>query len=158
PHACLGSKQPSDSRSLLFSTRRNAHNSRISCMSASAFTSGSSHRRGEIIVLLAALVAAAPPTSARADGCAFMPQGEGHVAKIIDGRSFRLTDGREIRLAGVETVRPAKPAIDGTTVLTRILAGQDVTLRGFDDAPDRYGRQPAFVFLGSSNALVQSLL
>ena len=29
----------------------------------------------------------------------------------------------------------------------RSIAGRDVTLRGDDDAPDRYGRQPAFVFL-----------
>ena len=29
-------------------------------------------------------------------------QGEGHVGKIIDGRSIRLTNAREIRLAGTE--------------------------------------------------------
>ncbi len=29
-------------------------------------------------------------------------QGEGHVAAVIDARSFRLDDGREIRLAGIE--------------------------------------------------------
>ena len=38
-----------------------------------------------------------------AEGCLFEPQGEGRVAEIIDGRSFRLTDGREIRLAGIES-------------------------------------------------------
>jgi endonuclease YncB( thermonuclease family) len=127
-------------------------------MFASAFTSGSKHRRGEIILLLAILSAAVPLASARAEGCAFTPQGEGRVAEIVDGRSFRPTDGREIRLAGIEPVRSATAATDGTAVLTSILAGQDVTLRGADDAPDRYGRQTAFVFLASSDALVQSLL
>ena len=127
-------------------------------MFASTFTSGSKHRRGEIILLLAALSAAVPLAAARAEGCAFALQGEGRVAEIVDGRSFRLTDGREIRLAGIEPVRSATAAIDGTTVLTSILAGQDVTLRGADDAPDRYGRQAAFVFLASSDALVQGLL
>ena len=33
-----------------------------------------------------------------------------------------------------------------------------MTLRGQDDAPDRYGRQVAFVFLASSENLVQGLL
>jgi endonuclease YncB( thermonuclease family) len=127
-------------------------------MFASAFTSGSKNRRGEVILLLAMLSAAAPLGRARAEGCAFAPQGEGRVAEIVDGRSFRLTDGREIRLAGVEPVRSIPGAIDGTAILTGILAGQDVTLRGADDAPDRYGRQTAFVFLASSDALVQSML
>jgi hypothetical protein len=104
-------------------------------MFASTFTSGSKHRRGEIILLLAALSAAVPLAAARAEGCAFALQGEGRVAEIVDGRSFRLTDGREIRLAGIEPVRSATAAIDGTAVLTSILAGQDVTLRGADDSP-----------------------
>ena len=33
-----------------------------------------------------------------------------------------------------------------------MLTGREVTLRGEDDAPDRYGRQPAFVFLASPKA------
>jgi hypothetical protein len=33
-----------------------------------------------------------------------------------------------------------------------------VTLSGEDDTPDRYGRQPAFVFLAGSGTLVQGLL
>ena len=37
--------------------------------------------------------------------CAFEPQGEGRVAAVIDGRSFRLDDGREVRLAGIEPGR-----------------------------------------------------
>ena len=39
-----------------------------------------------------------------------------------------------------------------------MLVGRDVRLRGQDDAPDRYGRQPAFVFLQPSETLVQGEL
>jgi len=91
---------------------------------------------------------------ARSAGCAFEPQGEGRVAAVIDARTFRLDDGREVRLAGVE---PA--ASDNTkAALTAIIAGRDVTLHGEDDTPDRYGRQPAFVFLTGTEAPVQSEL
>ena len=43
-------------------------------------------------------------SAGRADAadCALEPQGEGRVAAVVDGRSFRLEDGREIRLAGIE--------------------------------------------------------
>src|SRR5690242_6452022 len=75
----------------------------------------------------------AAPASAAA--CLFEPLGEGRVAEIVDGRSFRMVDGREIRLAGIEADGSDKAA------LTAIVAGQDVTLRGNDDTPDRYGRQ-----------------
>jgi endonuclease YncB( thermonuclease family) len=111
-----------------------------------------------VLPLLAMLSAAAPAASAAAAGCSFAPQGEGRVAEIIDGRSFRLTDGREIRLAGVEPVPSEKDAVNGTSALSAILAGRDVALRADDDTPDRYGRQTAFVFLASSETLVQSLL
>jgi endonuclease YncB( thermonuclease family) len=95
------------------------------------------------------------PSSAA--GCSFEPQGEGRVAAILDARSFRLEDGREIRLAGVEPAMPgqAKPS---QIALSAILAGREVTLRGEDDAPDRYGRQTAFVFLADSETSVQSEL
>jgi hypothetical protein len=85
------------------------------------------------------------------------------VVEIIDERSFRLADGREIRMAGIEPALPEADANSRTAALTAILAGRDVTLRGADDTPDRYGRQTAFVFLASSETqpsetLVQSLL
>jgi hypothetical protein len=96
--------------------------------------------------------------SAHAEGCSFASLGEGHVAEIIDARSLRLTDGREIRLAGIEpaasVVQPAK----SDSALARIVKDQDVILEGDDDAPDRYGRQTAFVHLASSQALLQELL
>jgi endonuclease YncB( thermonuclease family) len=84
--------------------------------------------------------------------CAFEAQGEGHVADIIDGKTLRLSDGREIRLAGIE------PAVSGRPALSAIAAGRDVTLRGTDDVPDRYGRQTAFVFLGASDTPIQTQL
>ena len=40
--------------------------------------------------------------------------------------------------------------------LSAIIAGRDVTLHGEDDTPDRYGRQPAFVFLAGAETPVQS--
>jgi hypothetical protein len=43
-------------------------------------------------------------------------------------------------------------------VLSAIVTGREVTLHGPDDTPDRYGRQPAFVFLASSDTSVQNLL
>jgi endonuclease YncB( thermonuclease family) len=95
---------------------------------------------------------------ADAAGCNFEPQGEGRIAAVIDARSFRLQDGREVRLAGVEPAVAENAKANRTSALAAIIAGRDVTLRGEDDAPDRYGRQPAFVFLASSEALVQSLL
>jgi endonuclease YncB( thermonuclease family) len=110
-----------------------------------------------VLPLFAMLSAAAPAASAHAAGCSFAPQGEGRVAGIIDGRSFRLADGREIRLAGIEPVPSEEDAANRTSVLSALLAGRDVTLRADDDTPDRYGRQTAFVFL-ASEILVQSLL
>jgi endonuclease YncB( thermonuclease family) len=99
-----------------------------------------------------AMIFAANP--AIAAGCSFEPQGEGRVSAVIDARSFRMEDGREVRLAGVETTGKS----DGTSTLSALVAGRDVTLRGESDAPDRYGRQPAFVFSDQAGASVQSLL
>ena len=100
------------------------------------------------------VVAATGPAGAA--GCAFEPQGEGRVVEIIDARTFRLADGREVLLAGIEPVVTEKAG--RASALSAILAGRDVTLRGEDDTPDRYGRQPAFVFLASSETLVQGEL
>jgi endonuclease YncB( thermonuclease family) len=106
------------------------------------------------MLLLGPLLLDATPASAV--GCAFEPQGEGRVAGVVDARTFRLDDGREVRLAGIE---PA--GLDGTraaAALSAIITGRDVTLHGEDDAPDRYGRQPAFAFLAGSETPVQSEL
>jgi endonuclease YncB( thermonuclease family) len=101
----------------------------------------------------AALLAALAADPAAAAGCTFQPQGEGRVAAVIDARSFRLEDGREVRLAGIEPV--ATEAANRNAALAAIVKGRDVTLRGEDDEPDRYGRQPAFVFLEDSGDPVQ---
>ena len=108
------------------------------------------------LVLPFSLMFVAAATPAVAAGCSFESQGEGRVAEILDARSFRLQDGREVRLAGIEPVVPEKAS--RTSALSAIIAGRDVTLRGEDDTPDRYGRQPAFVFLVGSETSVQGLL
>jgi len=105
---------------------------------------------------LGLLLAALTIGPAVAAECAFEPQGEGRVAAVIDARSFRLEDGREVRLAGIEPVVSEKAS--RASALAAILAGHEVTLRGDDDTPDRYGRQPALVFLAGSGDLVQALL
>jgi len=102
------------------------------------------------------MLAMASTGPAIAAGCAFQPQGEGRVAAVIDARSFRLEDGREIRLAGIEPAA-AETAKDGSA-LAALVGGREVTLRGEDDAPDRYGRQPAFVFVDASETPVQAQL
>ena len=101
-------------------------------------------------------IAAAEPV--RAAGCVFEPQGEGRGAAVIDARSFRLDDGREVGLAGIEPVAGEQTNANRAAALAAIVAGREVTLSGEDDAPDRYGRQPALVFLAPSGDLVQGLL
>lgn len=90
---------------------------------------------------------------AHATDCAFETQGEGRVAAVIDARSLRLDDGREVRLAGIER---GGTDLDGErAALSAILGGREVTLHGDDDTPDRYGRQPAFVFMAGAESPVQ---
>jgi endonuclease YncB( thermonuclease family) len=116
--------------------------------------------RGELAAMASIcgliLVVAAAADRAIAAPCNFAPQGEGRVAAVIDARTLRLQDGREVRLAGIEPAVTGKA--DGAAALSAIVAGRDVTLSGDDDTPDRYGRQPAFVYLASSETPVQSEL
>ena len=111
-------------------------------------------RCGEVAA--AALLAVVAAGAAHAAGCAFEVQGEGRVAAVIDARSFRLEDGREVRVAGIEPVMTE--TANRTAALAAIVTGRDVTLRGEDDTPDRYGRQPAFVFFEGSEDPVQARL
>jgi endonuclease YncB( thermonuclease family) len=119
---------------------------------------GAARRRSHWVAVVSTcslmLVVATGPADAA--GCAFEPQGEGRVVEIIDARTFRLADGREVVLAGIEPVVTEKAR--RTSALSAILAGRDVTLRGEDDTPDRYGRQPAFVFLAPSTLVQGQLL
>jgi endonuclease YncB( thermonuclease family) len=103
-----------------------------------------------VFMSLLASVSLTATGPAAAAGCAFAAQGNGDVAAIIDARTFRLQDGREIRLAGIEPVTPDKTAANRAAALSAILTGHDVIVRADDDAPDRYGREAAFVFLASS--------
>jgi endonuclease YncB( thermonuclease family) len=105
---------------------------------------------------LGLVIATSAGGPANAAGCAFEPQGEGRVTAVLDARSFRLDDGREVLLAGIEPVATEKT--DRTAALAAIIAGHDVTLHGEDDMPDRYGRQPAMVFLAGSDEPVQAQL
>jgi hypothetical protein len=77
---------------------------------------------------------------------------------VIDARSFRLQDGREVILAGIEPAVADKEIGNRTSALAALVADREVTLRGEDDAPDRYGRQPAFAFLDGAETSVQGLL
>ena len=112
------------------------------------------HCAGWAVALTWLLVAAAPADAA---GCTFEPQGEGRVAAVIDARTLS-PDGRprgppRRHRAGRRRTRPSR-----TAALAAIVAGREVTLSGEDDTPDRYGRQPAFVFLDGSDTPVQGLL
>ena len=109
-------------------------------------------------VIAASLMIAATIDPAIAAGCAFAPQGEGRVTEVIDARSFRLEDGRDVSLIGIEPVPAIDTNANRAAALAAIIGGHEVTLRGDDDTPDRYGRQPAFVFIGSSDIPVQATL
>lgn len=111
----------------------------------------------QCLISVAASLALFALGPAHAAGCQFARQGEGHVTAVIDARSFRLDDGREIRLAGIEPADTDKAK--GAAALAALIGGHDVTLHGEDDAPDRYGRQTAFVFVpGSENSVQTELL
>ena len=112
--------------------------------------------RVAMITLACGLLTAAGVSPANAAGCAFEPQGEGRVTTVIDARSFRLEDGREVRLAGIEPVATEKS--NDSAALAAIIGGREVSLRGEDDTPDRYGRQIAFVYLAPSEMPVQGQL
>jgi endonuclease YncB( thermonuclease family) len=104
------------------------------------------------------------PMHAIAGGCALAPQGEGRVTQVLDARTLRLDDGRDIVLAGIEPITSddaddaGKIKASGVAALSAIVIGQDVTLHGADDTPDRYGRQPALVFVAGSDISVQAML
>jgi endonuclease YncB( thermonuclease family) len=125
-------------------------------MRSAAVTTELQCARCAAIVLCAFAFVAAAAEPVLAASCSFEPQGEGRVAAVIDARTLRLQDGREIRLAGIEPVATEKS--NRATALSAIVDNRDVTLAGDDDTPDRYGRQPAFVFLASSDTPVQNLL
>jgi endonuclease YncB( thermonuclease family) len=123
------------------------------CRMRRAITTELQHARRAGTALPASLLACALlaiASAAHATGCAFAAQGDGHVAAVLDARTFRLQDGREIRLAGIEPVTLQQTTANRGAALSAILDGRDVIVRADDDTPDRYGREAAFVFLTSS--------
>jgi endonuclease YncB( thermonuclease family) len=105
--------------------------------------------------LAAVILSMACAGAAVAAPCRFAAQGEGRVEAVVDARSLRLDDGREIRLAGVTL--PLEKLSD-TAALSTATLGRAVTLEGADDAPDRYGRQPAFVVAEGDDTPLQIAL
>jgi endonuclease YncB( thermonuclease family) len=114
--------------------------------------------RPRVLYALCVVTFATIANPARAADCMFEPQGEGRVVAVIDSRTFRLEDGREIRLAGIEPIATEEGIANGADALAALVLNRNVTLRGENDSPDRYGRQPAFVFLDPSDGSVQGLL
>jgi endonuclease YncB( thermonuclease family) len=117
-----------------------------------------SQRPGRAAVALCSLLLASAAEPAIADGCSLPPQGEGRVTDVIDARTLRLEDGRDVILAGIEPIASDDAKASRIAALSAIVAGRDVTLHGDDDTPDRYGRQPALVFLAGSDTSVQATL
>lgn len=115
-------------------------------------TSGLHDRFLLVVFLWSIMLVAAAANSALASACSFEAQGEGRVSAIIDARTFRMDDGREVRLAGIETMT------SGALALAALVGGRSVALHGDTDAPDRYGRQPALVFVEQAAISVQHQL
>jgi endonuclease YncB( thermonuclease family) len=90
--------------------------------------------------------------------CTFEALKQGHVAAIVDARTFKLADGQEVRLAGVERPGTAAGARQDGAALSQLVLDRDVTLRGPNAKPDRYGRLVALVFAGDAANSIQSLL
>jgi endonuclease YncB( thermonuclease family) len=105
--------------------------------------------------IFAAAVSCAPVHAA----CNFDVLKQGHVAAIIDARTFRLADGQQVRLAGIEllgaTTAGSPP---DRTALTQLLLDHEVTLRGPNPKPDRYGRLVALVFADEAANSIQGRL
>ncbi|MGM4889179.1 thermonuclease family protein [Tardiphaga sp. 20_F10_N6_6] len=105
--------------------------------------------------LLLAVTAFSTSAQSASAACMFAAQGEGRVADVIDVRTLRLSDGNVIRLAGIE---PIANSSGPTNDLFALASGRDVTLYGESDMPDRYGRQPAFVFVDPTAPSLQAQL
>lgn len=105
------------------------------------------------VTVLGAMVPFVTGPALAASACSFEPQGEGRVSAIIDARTLRMDDGREVRLAGIETMSPS-----GASALAALVGGRSIALRADTDAPDRYGQQPALIFVDQAATSVQHQL
>ena len=106
-------------------------------------------------MLIAPFLVIATSRNAEA-ACDLEWQGEGRVSAIVDARTLRLDDGRDIRLAGIES--PGRDQSAAIAALRVLAEGRDVTLHGPNDAPDRYGRQRAFVVVSGARTSLQDRL
>jgi endonuclease YncB( thermonuclease family) len=112
--------------------------------------------RGPVLWLAGAMVTfGSCPVDAT---CAFEELKQGHVAEIIDARTLKLTDGQEVRLAGLEFPGAAPGARKNGAALAQLVLDHEVTLRGPNAKPDRYGRLVALVFAGGTTNSIQNLL
>jgi endonuclease YncB( thermonuclease family) len=117
---------------------------------------------------VAALASTGAGDFVRAQGvasCILEFAGNGSVASVLDGRSFRLTDGREIRLAGIEVPlmaragkTPEPAATSAKDALETLLSQGVVALKTASREPDRYGRIPAYAFTSGGEMPVQYTL
>lgn len=91
--------------------------------------------------------------------CTFDVLKQGHVAAVMDGRTFRLADGQEVRLAGLVFPDTTMASHEDRAALEQLVLDRDVTLRGPSPKPDRYGRLVGLVFAGdAANAIQDQLL
>jgi endonuclease YncB( thermonuclease family) len=116
-----------------------------------------SRRSAVIVATLASLAFLFLGSLAQAAGCSFEAQGGGRVTELADAHTLHLEDGRDISLAGIEPI-VGSAKVDSKAALAEIVTGHEVTVRSQDDTPDRYGREPAFVFVQGSDTPVQAAL
>ena len=107
-----------------------------------------------VAVSMAAVFAAQANAQSQCDS---KPLASGIAARVLDPRTILLSDGREVRLAGIalpsssmtgETAEASRKWEDGArAALEQALAGQEISVRTDQPAPDRYGRWHAFAFV-----------
>ena len=112
------------------------------------------YRLGAMIGAGLALISTAVLAPVAASPCRQALQGSGVVVDVIDARTLRLDDGRDVHLVGIELSEAADAAL-AVASLRQLAIGRAVTLHGASDTPDRYGRQPALVFLDQAASALQ---
>jgi endonuclease YncB( thermonuclease family) len=92
--------------------------------------------------------------------CALNSVGDAQVVAVRDGRSLTLADGREVRLAGIEVPLDDTAAETARAALAAMTVGRPITLKndGTSSTTDRYGRLPAFVYVGQDTLSAQENL